>query len=271
MTTPRALITRALKKTGVTGVGQSADPVDLADAFDDLNSMLGQWAHRRWISFHTVDVVVIATGAVSYALATRPDRIEAAFVRQNPGSSTPADYPLDVLQSREDWDRVTLKSQPGNPVCLFYDNTFPAGTLFLWPNPSNACEIHLTVKGPELAALLTLDDAINLPFEYEEALLYNLAVRLRPSYQLGPDPILSALAVTSLNTVRVANAQIARLALPTQFSNNRRGGSIAGFGFGSADAMNSGGTAYGAITIGGVGVTTAGGVTMGGITVTAGP
>ena len=253
MTTPRALITRALKKTGVTGVGQTADPADISDAFDDLNSMLGQWAHRRWISFHTVDVVVTTSGAASYALATRPDRIEAAFVRINPGSTSPADFPLDVLDSREDWDRVTQKAQPGLPAAVFYDNAFPTGTLYLWPNPATPCEVHLTVKGPEIAALLTLDDAINLPYEYEEALLYNLAVRLRPSYQLGPDPILSALAVTSLNTVRVANAQIARLSLPSQFANARTGGAIAGFAYGNAGGSSA--SLNNATTIGGIVVT----------------
>lgn len=269
MTTPRALITRALKKTGVTGVGQSADPADMSDAFDDLNSMLGQWAHRRWISFHTVDIVVVATGAASYPLTMRPDRIEAAFVRLNAGSVNPNDYPLDVLNSREDWDRVAQKSQPGLPAAVFYDPTIPAGTLYLWPNPATACEVHLTVKGPEIAALLTLDDTISLPYEYEEALLYNLAVRLRPSYQLGPDPILSALAVSSLNTVRVANAQVARLALPGSLAGTSRGGFGSGFGFGynAGPGDSSGGSPSNAVTIGS-GIS--GGITMGGVTVLAG-
>lgn len=56
-----------------------------------------------------------ATGAQSYTVGagqsiniTRPDRIEAAFVRLVNGTQA-VDYPLDLLGSREDYNKIALK------------------------------------------------------------------------------------------------------------------------------------------------------------------
>jgi hypothetical protein len=54
---------------------------------------------------------------------------------------------------------------------------------------------------------------MNLPPEYQEALLYNLAARLRPMYGLPPEPTITSMAVTTLNVIRNANAQIPRLTI----------------------------------------------------------
>ena len=55
---------------------------------------------------------------------------------------------------------------------------------------------------------------INLPPEYEEALMYNLAGRLYPMYGMPPDQTIIKLAAASLATVRMANTQIGRLYMP---------------------------------------------------------
>lgn len=241
-TTPRAVITLALKKSGVTGVGQVASVDDLADAFTDLNMMLAQWSRRRWIDLRLSDLVLPLTGVPSYTIGTgatlvaaRPDRIEAAYVRLNGAAVGTIDYPLQVLGSREDYNDITLKRQGGYPAVLYYDPTYPIGTIFIWPVGNAPIEVHLTVKGGEVAQFATLDDTIMLPDEYQEAILYNLAVRLRASYQIGAEPIISALAVSSLATIRAMNTQIEMLKMPSNLPGmgNRMSGGLGGFGLGS--------------------------------------
>jgi hypothetical protein len=220
--TPLDIITLALKKAGVVGVGQTPEAEDTNDAFSDLNMMLGQWSRRRWLVFHLVDVARVSTGAASYTVGpggdfnvARPDRIESAYVRslQQAAPNRP-DYPLSVVTSMEDYAAIGLKSIVGFPRMVFLDSGFPTGTLYPWPIPTiGLYEIHLLFKA-DLAGFAALTDDVNLPPEYQEAIVYNLVVRLAASYKITPDPVVVAIAKSSLNTVRNSNVQIATLKLP---------------------------------------------------------
>jgi hypothetical protein len=113
----------------------------------------------------------------------------------------------------------------GRAVALFYDSGYPLGSLYLWPNQgaTGATQVHLTLKSNDLAAIASLDTAIPLPPEYDEALIYNLAARLRVSYQLPPDPAVISLAASSLATIRTANTQIPLARMPAGLPGMGRG------------------------------------------------
>ena len=113
--TAGSIINLALKMAGVLGVGQTASAEDSNDALTLLNAMLAQWQRKRWLVYSLDDVSFAATGAQSYTVGTgqninitRPDRIEAAFVRLVNGTQA-VDYPLDLLGSREDYNNIALK------------------------------------------------------------------------------------------------------------------------------------------------------------------
>lgn len=221
MTTPNDIIKLALKKSGVIGVGQTPLAEDVNDAFTDINFMLGQWARKRWLVYHLLDIYAQSTGALSYTVGpgqtfdvARPDRLEAAFFRQNVQSQpSKIDYPLTLIQAREEYNTISLKTLSTFPQYVFYDSAFPIGNLYVWPVPTSQYEIHITVKDT-LAAFTSLTQSISLPPEYFEALVYNLAGRLRPSYQLPPDPTITALAQASLATIKNANVQLPILKMP---------------------------------------------------------
>lgn len=222
MTTAADLIAQALKISGVTGVGQPGAAEDVTDALVHLNQMLAQWSRKRWLVFHLVDTAVTSTGAPSYSVGPggdfdipRPDRLEAAYVRQLiSGSPNAVDYPLELLAAREDYSRIRLKSLTGWPQAIFYDAAFPLGRVYPHPVPqAGLFELHLVVKDT-LASCPTPAAALNLPAEYEAALLWNLAVRLRSAYQLAPDPVAVGLAKDALNVIRNADAQVPRLRMP---------------------------------------------------------
>jgi hypothetical protein len=220
MSTPLDIINRALKKAGVLGVGQTAQAEDVNDAFDDMNDMIAGWNLRRWIVYNLVDTFITSTGAMSYSVGPgqafnipRPDRIEAAFVRQYVGVQG-TDYPLRLIEAHEDYNRITLKSLSTLPSHVFYDSGFPTGTLYFYPVPTASIyELHITTKNV-LSKFTSLTQAIILPPEYNDALLYNLAVRLRISYQLGADQSIDRLAKASLNTIKNANTQMPLLRMP---------------------------------------------------------
>lgn len=218
MTTPVELINLALKKVGVLGVGQTAAAEDITDAFKELNMMLAQWSVKRNVVHQILDVSYPCNGAQTYTVGPggnfdvyRPAKLAGAYARQL--TPIPIDYPLELLQSMTDYGRISTKTIPSMPRLVYYDPQYPLGVLHVWPVGINGYEIHLQVLSP-LAQFPTPYDDINLPPEYEEALMYNLAGRLYPSYGMPPDQTVIKLAAASLATVRMANTQIGRLYMP---------------------------------------------------------
>lgn len=242
MTTPVELINLALKQVGVLGVGQTASPEDIADAFKILNMMLAQWAVKRNVVHQILDIAPSSGAGEAYLDGPLPDdqvfevgsepapngptftvgpggdfntqrpaKILGAYARQL--SPTPIDYPLELLQSMTDYARVGLKTLQSLPSLAYYDPQFPLGVLHVWPLSTQGYEIHILVLAP-LQRFETAYDEIDLPPEYEEALMYNLAGRLYPMYGMPPDRTVIQLAAASLQTVRMANTQGGKLYMP---------------------------------------------------------
>lgn len=218
--TPGDLIRLALRDAGVNGTGQAPSAEDSNDAYRHLQMMLAQWQRKRWLIYHLIDVPLVSTGAQSYTFglggdfnSPRPDRIESAFVRFLGGNATP-DLPVQVIEAREDYNRIALKSIATVPSAVFYDAAYPLGIVHFYPvAPAGVYELHLTVKDT-LTSFSGLSVPINMPEEYQEALLYNLAIRLRVAYQMAPDPMVVGLAKAALNLIRSENTQIPRLQMP---------------------------------------------------------
>ena len=236
--TVRDVATAALKDVGVLGIGQSPQPEDLNDAVFKLNGMIAQWRRKRWLTYHLLDLSIVSTGAQSYQIgplgvleqsggiymSSRPDKLEAAYVRQliptGSPSSGPVDYPLIIINSMETYSRIPLKDLVSFPRRMFYDSGFPIGTLYPYPVPNASIyEIHVLVKTP-LSQYSALSAQIILPEEYVPALHWNLVIRLAPGYKQPLDPTVAMLAKDALNVLRMANTQISELRIPVNFHRN---------------------------------------------------
>lgn len=227
MTTPSDICLDALKKANILGVGQVAQPEDINDAYTDLQDMLAQWQRKRWMVWNLIDTGLVSTGQQSYTVGTggdfnivRPDRLEDAYVRLPNSSPNPVDLSLQILQAREDYDRVTLKQLVSLPWCIFYDAAYPTGLVYPYPIPNASIyEIHIVTK-VQLGFLTSIGQLLNLPPEYIPALKFNLAVRLRSFYGRPADPALIGLAKDALNLIRNANTQIPMLVMPRDLTGN---------------------------------------------------
>lgn len=222
ITTPGDLIAFTLRATGVIGVGQTALAQDTSDAFSALNAMMAMWNRRRWLVYHLIDTSFVSTGAINYSVGPggnfnipRQDRLEAAYFRQyitNPPYSV--DYPLELLESREDYSQIALKALQSWPVYCFFDSGWPLGYVYPWPVPqASIYELHIVTKDT-LSSFLSLTQQINLPPEYNEILWTNLAIRLAPLFQFKVADEIVALAKGGLETIRGSNTQVPRLAMP---------------------------------------------------------
>ncbi|MDE1971086.1 MAG: hypothetical protein KGI50_05960 [Patescibacteria group bacterium] len=223
MTTAIDLITLALKDIGALGIGQSVSPDDTADALATLNMMLGQFSANRLDVYHLVDLLFQSTGAQSYTIGTggnfnfsRPIKIQSAFARLNG-----LDYPLQVVDSREEYNRVTLKTLVSKPQFVFYDAAYPLGNLYFYPIPNSSYELHVTTMDV-LQQFVTPADVINLPDPYKAFIRFNLGVWLAPSYQIAPMPQLVALATQATRTVKRMNFQLQQMMMPPNIVPNGR-------------------------------------------------
>lgn len=238
------LISYSMRVAGILGVGQSPLAQDTSDATTALINMLKQWRQKRWLVFrldnvtfplsvgkgnytvgpyywppdsNTPNAVDVVTNSSNY----RPAGIESAYLRQVWGGapgSYPIDYPVRKMRSRQEFDAIALKQLTSWPGAYYYDPTIPNATLMIWPIPmQNFFEFYVGFQqaidfAPESSAALELDNY--LPAEAEEALIYNLAVRLMINYRLPMDQGIVSAAKAGVNTLRQANTQISPLQMP---------------------------------------------------------
>lgn len=231
------LITNALQDAGIVGIDEDIEPAYLTRAFRQCNWLLAQWARKRWLTYRIQDYSFISNGSLNYPVGAigaatvgininpRPDRIEYAFLRfvnQSPPGGLQVDIPLDIIQSHEDYSRIAVKTVGTLPWRIFYDPIWPVGLLFPWPVPQPTIyEIHVGFK-VVLPRASAVQNPINFPPEYEAALNWCLARRLRASYQLPADPVIDSLARDALNVLRLANQAIGNLQMPEFLRNRHR-------------------------------------------------
>lgn len=223
-TTIRSIINLALKDSGIVGQGQTAAAEDINDALTRLQWMMDEWTSNRWFIFELQQLSKVSTGAAAYSIgpgqdfdiAQRPAKIEYAFLRQlNNSGPNPVDSPLTVLSAREDYDSISVKSLVAFPTYIYLQTSWPIGFVKTWGVcPASLYEIFIDVL-LQLNTGISLDADPRFPPVYFAALHYNLALRLRPGYQMQPDPTIVQLARSSLNSVKMAAAQIALLRMPT--------------------------------------------------------
>lgn len=220
MTSAVDLLTLALKDIGALGIGQSIGPDDTADGLATLNMMLGEWQAERLSVYHLVDTAIASTGAQSYTVGSggnfniqRPVRIEAAYARLNAGSQSAIDYPVKLIDAREDYAKIALKGLTSFPEWAFYDASYPMGNLLYYPIPNASFELHILTMEvlPQFAAPGV---QISLPPQYLSAIRYNLGPYLAPSYQIEPLPSLVRRAMNAKRVIKRMNAQIAAMQMP---------------------------------------------------------
>lgn len=245
------LIDFSLRTSGILGVGQTAQAEDSYTGLDWLRTIMGQWKRKRWLVYVQQTVGVdVSTGAQSYTIGGtgcdfdaggRVDHITAAVCRIL-GTQPPnlVDLPLEIIMAHEDWARISVKTLETLPAYVFLDTGYPTGRVWFWPvPPAGMYGLYLICKAP-LPTYVALTDPINLPDEYLEALIWSLCVRLQMSYGLSARPDHVAALNQAMNTLRMANAQIAMLEIPAPLGRVRNDLSLVGRGLGRAFTLDQG-------------------------------
>jgi len=212
------LLYPALRKAGVTiGPGRTPSPAQFQDAIDELNRLIGSLNLDR-LFIYSLDVIQLPITGSGAAITIGCDPTGATDVDLHLPQRPPVisyaalitggvRYPIAVATPQV-WARRTLETSTNTlPAMLYYDRGFPVATITFYGTPPAGSTLELWTWHL-IPRAQSLDDAIQIPMGYDDALVLNLAVRLAPHFQRPLDPgvredaRLSLMRVLSINAPR---------------------------------------------------------------------
>ncbi|MDE2102355.1 MAG: hypothetical protein KGL39_34230 [Patescibacteria group bacterium] len=193
--TVRDLLDKVFRTLHVNGAGDVMDADQASDALDALNGVIEQANIDKLLStYQTTVPVPMVSNQFVYTIgpasttpnitATRPVEILSGYSRRGN-----IDIPLFIATKR-DYDLIINKSVMigGWESTVYYEATFPKGTLYFYPIPNDtATTVYLNVLN-DWATFLTLDDVVSFPPGYRVYLQYKTAKRLAPEYGMPFTP-----------------------------------------------------------------------------------
>lgn len=190
------LIGYALQELGVLEAGGTAGTNDLNLGFSKLNDVLATLSTSGVTIFYSVlENFPLVSGTGSYTIGSggtfntpRPVEIEEAFIRDSGG----IDHPVAIRPFSE-YMRISDKDCAGRPIRLYYNPTYPYGTIYLYYTPDTVENLYIKSKKP-LPAFTATSSTISLPLEYVPVLHHLLVQSLAPFFgkTLTPLQLLNA-------------------------------------------------------------------------------
>ena len=213
MTTALDIISDSLSEARVYAPGETVSAADSALCLRLLNRMMDSWSNETLACFATLTQSgVLVPGSAAYNVgpgstfqATRPINIAdgqgAAYLQDNLGNN----YPVDVVP-QDVWNQIGNRTTTSNiPDTLFYDPQFPVAVLNLFPVPTIAYTLYW-VATLQLQEFPNLTTVVSLPAGYEDALVHNLTIRLKPHFKGAQiDPVIIELASQTKAAVKRTN------------------------------------------------------------------
>lgn len=184
----------------VIGVGSEGETVT-ADMYRrgkmSAQLMTQSWnaMENLWRKVQVTVTPVIDTAA--YVLTPKPMRILSGRRKLlNGGYETP----MTQWARQEYLDMPNKLNSPSTPVNFYYDPQREVGTLYLWPAPSTAVTPTISIILDTLRPMFIMDgvnDTLDMPPEWQETFIYNLAVRLMPKYPVNDAGVANDIKTTA--------------------------------------------------------------------------
>lgn len=211
-TTIAKLIRTALRKVGAVPAGTNLTDAELADARDELRRMLDTWRLESLMVYaQTLRRFDLQPGKMVYTYgelgdfeAVRPQNVLAATILNEVGGS----FPLIALTPGE-YSALSYKDQVGRPTRFFYNPTFPMAELRFDRVPDDDA-VELLVLEP-LSVPDLVDTEFSFPPGYEDAVIYNLGMRLAGEYDVDPGQEVMGLAMAFKKLIKRSNLEVPKL------------------------------------------------------------
>jgi hypothetical protein len=207
--TGRDAVAAALRLIGAVAAGETPAAQESSDGLSSLNRMINSWS-AEGLLIHAITAespLTLTAGDGAYTLGTsgdittRPQEIVAAVIRD---ASNSLDQPVKILSASEYAALPDKTAQADYPTSLYDDGGYPQRTITLYPVPAAAHKLVLYTKRA-LTEISTLDTSVSLPPGYDDAIVFNLAMRLAPEYGRTVPDAVAVLATEAKASVKRGN------------------------------------------------------------------
>lgn len=173
-----------------------------------FQNMLSSWsAEGLLVPYYDTENFTLTIGKAVYTIGSggdlntvRPVRMAKAFIR-----ISDYDYNVAVDMTKSEYSDIASKGADGRPRRLYYDPQYPLGNIKFDYEADEAYDFHLISEKP-LLDVAAITDTLSLPLEMNEALVYNLAIRLASQKKIKLEPHVFALAKSSKMTLERINS-----------------------------------------------------------------
>jgi hypothetical protein len=176
--TVRDIITDALLDIEAGTLGQAVNARQSDHAVRTLNRLMKSWQLRDDTpSFLKASYSLTLTTAASFSLVPeRPIRILSARFKRSG-----IELPMTRL-SRGEWDDLPDKSVTGTPTQYYYDRQKEDALFYIWPQMASVTTETIEITYEREFTDVDINDDIDLPGEWYDAAVKQLAARLVGPY-----------------------------------------------------------------------------------------
>lgn len=184
-----SLIEAAFEKLGIGTEGEALTADMYTRGNRALNLLVKTWSAVPHLWIKTEGSITLVAGQAAYSL---PDAKRVLSVRRRITVGE-IDTPMNQL-AREDYFNLPNKSTQSTPVSWYFDPQQASQTLYIWPTAAAAVVAAQSLKYTYLRTMQDMsasNDDLDMPQDWLEAVVYNLAKRLMPTYPVN-DPQIAA-------------------------------------------------------------------------------
>ena len=233
MATVRAIVTDALMEIGAIGQGDSLSAADGAVALLRFQNQIDAWAaDRLTLSMQSqLDITWPTTtstrtiGLVGADITAPKPTFIVRLTYLIPGATPVVEVDLADM-NYDQYAAVTIKALPSAlPTSYYYSTAIDSqlGTFYLYPQPSQSLTLRL--YAPQAVSVpASLDTVLLGPAGYQEAFMYQLALRLCTPFSRPVPPALPQLSTEAWLRMKRPNLDPGLLGVDAALTPRRGGG-----------------------------------------------
>ena len=167
------------------------DPIGIVVDDNTLHwSTIASIVTNDTVTINDALTVAASSGAVVYYYPATPafkpvSRLATGRQAVRRRESEGYEIPINNL-SREDYQNLPNKNQNGTVIQTYYSRLQPTGTMFVWNAPVSAKPVLRFSYERRIQVMEDADDTFDMPEDWYEAIVFNLAQRLIPKYSCTP-------------------------------------------------------------------------------------
>lgn len=177
------IVEQAFHKLGKAAEGEAMTPRMYSDGKNALNLLIKTWGAMPHLWTETEGTLALVANQAQYTISPKPMRITSMRRRQNG-----IDTPMDPMARSDYFDQPNKTVSASIPTSFYYDPQQATGVLYLWPAPSAQTTTQFTINYTYMRRMddmISSTDSADLPQEWLEALVWNLANRLETEYPIN--------------------------------------------------------------------------------------